>query len=312
MLADRAIAELLTDPARSDAIVAAAAGCSVSVVFRARAQLEATGAIPRVDVADRARRPDPPLPQRPRRARDRAVRVLAANPRRSDGMLAAAARVSLATITVTRHELEELGQIPVVPVARREHRARPPRPSRARRAILLGARSTREVSARAGVTRQWAWQARKTEQARPKMPRPPLPPVACEQCGNMFSPSRRQHVSRPQRYCSDSCAYAADRARRRANRPPPEPKPPKITELLPFDFSKGTCTHVPPSQASWWTSDNPVLREGAANICGVCPILHLCLDWSLSNLPRNNNVIYAGLGAEGRKELRRMIRDQRR
>ncbi len=304
---DRVVSELITSPQRSDRAIAAAARCSRDRIARVRATLEATGQIPRTDPASRTARPRPrPL----RRSRDRAIRVLLANPWRSDVLLAQAARVGVTTICQTRRELEASGHIPHVPPSGRERLHQRSKPSRARTAILLGARTSREVADQASVSMSWAWQARRTAAARPPVPKPPLPPVACEQCGNQFIPTRRQHHSRPQRFCSKICGDAAHLARKRAARPPPEPRPPKITELPPFDFSKGTCTHVPRSQQSWWTSDNPVLREGAANICGVCPVLHLCLEWSL-NLPRDDNTIYAGMGRAERRELRRMIRDLR-
>lgn len=361
--ADRATAELLKDPARPDAIVAAAAGCSGSVVFRARAQLEAarqipgravswaprdrvvseitrhparsdraiaaaagcsrdraarvrrvlerSGQIPPVSPADRAEHPRPrPL----RRARDRAVRVLSANPWRSDVMLARAARVSVTTITKTRHQLEATGQIPHVPASRRERLHVRAKPSAARRAIVLGARSSREVADAAQVSMSWAWKARRTQAARPRMPPPPLPPQPCEHCGNMFVPTRRQHLSRPQRYCSKTCASAAHTARKRARRPPPEPRPPKVIELPnPPSWEKGTCTRVPPSQQGWWTSDDPFMREAAAFICETCPVIESCLEWSLA-LPSRDNTIYAGLGGADRRAIRagRWPREARR
>ncbi len=299
---------LTADPYRSDAIVAAAAQCSRASVYPVRAALASSGQIPSVPPCDRTRRPQP---RRLARARDRAVRVLCANPYRSDALLGQAARVTRRYIAMVRAELESAGQIErVPPAARTERRPRRPQPGRARTAILRGARTPAEVAAAAGITRQAAWQALRTERARPPLPKPPLPPVACEQCGNQFTPTRRQHTSKPQRFCSKICGNAAHTARKRADRPPPEPRPPKITELPPFDFRKGACTHVPAAQARWWTSDNAAFREAAAYLCQTCPILHLCLDWSL-NLPRDDNTVYAGLGAQDRRELRRMIRDLR-
>ena len=294
--------ELSTDPCRSDAVVAAAAGCSRASVYPVRAALVSAGVIPPVPAS--ARTPRSP-PRRLARARDRAVRVLCANPRRSDALLGQAARTTRRYIAMVRAELEASGQIPRVPVAdRTERRPRRPQPSRARTAILLGARTSREVADAAGVTRQAAWQALRTERARPPLPKPPLPPVACEFCGNQFIPTRRQHLSRPQRYCSKICGSAAHTARKRADRPPPEPRPPKIPSLPnPPSWEKGICTHVPPSQQSWWTSDNPHLREGAANLCMSCPVLIPCAEWSL-HLPRDDDTIYAGLSAADRRAIR--------
>jgi Transcription factor WhiB len=306
---DRVIAEITADPARSDRAIASAAGCDRGRVARVRAKLEHQGAIPRVEPADRAERP---RPRQPRRARDRAVRVLVANPFRSDSLLASAARVGVTTICETRRELEQSGQIPRVPVSSREVLHVRRKPSRAHTAIVLGARTSREVADRAHVTMGWAWAALRAERARPPLPKPPLPPVACAHCGTMFVPTRRQHTSRPQRYCSDICADAAYSARRIARRPPPQPKPPRIIELPNApSWEKGLCTHVPASQAIWWTSDNAALRSGAAEICRACPIITPCLEWSV-NLPDADDTVYAGLGREGRRELRRLIRDQQR
>ncbi len=298
---------LTTDPYRSDTLIATAAGCSRASVYPVRAALVRSGQIPPVPASARTWRPPP---RRLARTRDRAVRVLCANPYRSDAVAGQAARVTRRYIAMVRAELESAGQIErIPPAARTERRPRRPQPGRARTAILLGARTPAEVAAAAGITRQAAWQALRNERARPPLPKPPLPPVACEQCGNMFTPTRRQHLSKPQRYCSRTCGYAAQTKRRHAAKPPPEPRPPKITELPPFDFSKGTCAHVPAAQARWWTSDNAAFREAASYLCQACPILHLCLDWSL-NLPRDDNTIYAGMGGAERRELRRMIRDR--
>ena len=269
---------LTADPYRSDAIVAAAANCSRASVYPVRAALEHSGQIPAVPACDRTRRPPP---RRLARARDRAQRVLIANPYRSDAVLAQAARVTRRYIAMVRAGLESSGQIEHIPPPHRtERRPRRPQPGPARTAILLGARTPAEVAAQAGITRQAAWQALRNERARPPIPLPPLPPVACEQCGGHFTPTRRQHRSKPQRFCSKICGNAAHTARKRADRPPPEPRPPKIRELIPFDFAKGTCAHVPRSQAAWWTSDNAASPRGRGVLVPACPILHLCLDWA--------------------------------
>ena len=216
---DRVIGEITANPARSDRALAAAAGCDRGRIARVRRELEASGRIPRTVPADRTERP---RPSQPRRARDRAVRVLIGNAWRSDVLLAREARTSVTTVCEARHELEADGAIPVVPPDRREHRPQPPRPSRSRRAIVLGARTPREVANAAGVTRGQGWKALKVERNRPKMPPPPLPPKQCEQCGRMFVPSRRQHASKPQRFCSKTCNERAHTIRRRAGKPPPD------------------------------------------------------------------------------------------
>jgi len=305
---DRVTGELLAGPERSDRAIAAAAGCSRDRVARVRRVLERAGEIPHVEPGRRTGRPRPrPL----RRSRDRAVRVLVANPFRSDVLLARAARVSVTTVCEARHELESSGQIPPVPASRREVLHQRRRASRTRQAIVLGARSPKDVAAAAGVSRGAAWAALRRERARPPIPKPPLPPQPCEQCGNMFSPSRRQHVSRPQRYCSDACAYAADRARRRANRPPPEPKPPKITELPPMPpeiVLGGLCVQpgLKKEHRYVWASDRTEDREIARRYCKVCSVQMVCRDWSMF-LP-NDDAIYAGLDGQDRQRLRQALR----
>jgi hypothetical protein len=64
----RARRELLADPARSDELIALAAGCSHPTASLARRELEAASLIPRVPVAGRTPRPHPPLASSPTRA----------------------------------------------------------------------------------------------------------------------------------------------------------------------------------------------------------------------------------------------------
>ncbi len=361
---DRATAELIRDPARSDRMIAAAAGCSHHGVATWRRSLEQSGQIP--PASQRARQPDPPRPVRARAeaelrrdpyrsdavvaaviggdryrvgrwrhaleasgqipviasgrraarlrprhsARERAATSLKSNAWRSDGMIARAARVSTPTVRKARHQLEAQGKIPRVPPGKRAiQRQRPRPPSPTRLAILLGARTSREVADQAHVTVGAGWKALRAEQRRPPVPRPLPPAQDCEHCGHPFIPPSPPR-GKPPRFCSDSCSDAAYKRKRHAAKPPPSPEP-RIRELPnPPSWEKGQCTHVPASQASWWTSSNPVLREGAANICGVCAVREPCLEWSLQ-LPPDDDVIYAGLGREGRRELRRMISDQR-
>ena len=295
---DRVTGEITRNPARSDRAIAEAAGCDCGRVARARRVLERDGQIPHIEPADRVERP---RPRQPRRNRDRAIRVLAANPWRSDGLLARQARIGVTTVCEARHQLEHTGQIPVVDPDRREHRTPSPRTGRGRTAIQRGARTPRQVADAAGISYGAAWKALAIERNRPKMPRPPPPPQQCEQCGNMFDPPNPPRGN-PPRYCSKGCGHAAQTARRRANRPPPEPRPPKVPELPnPPSWEKGLCTHTPKSQRSWWTSDNPVLREGAANICGVCPVAEPCLEWSLALPPDDNVSTRAWAAGNGRR-----------
>ncbi len=64
----RAAAELRRDPARSDAMIAAAAQVGHETVNRARRALERLGVIEAIPVPERAQRPRPPLPSRTRAA----------------------------------------------------------------------------------------------------------------------------------------------------------------------------------------------------------------------------------------------------
>ena len=303
--ASRADAELTRDPRRSDRAVAETAGCSRQAVARARARLTRTGAIPATAPAEREARLRPH-----HSARARAATSLKSNAWRSDGMIARAARVSTPTVRRVRAELEAAGKIPRVPPSKRAvQRQRPRPPSPTRLAILLGARTSREIADRAGVTVGAGWKALRAEKRRPPVPRPLPPAQDCEHCGFPFIPPSPPR-GKPPRFCSDSCSDAAYKRQRHAKRPPPETEPKVIALPNPPSWEKGLCTNMPASQASWWTSDNPVLREGASNICGVCPVREPCLEWSLA-LPPDDNVIYAGLGRDGRRELRRMISDQR-
>lgn len=303
--ASRADAELIRDPARSDRAVAGAAGCSRQAVARARARLVRTGAIPATAPAERAARLRPH-----HSARSRAATCLKSNAWRSDGMIARAARVSTPTVRRVRAELEQSGKIPRVPPSRRAvQRQRPRPPSPTRLAILLGARTSREITDQAHVTVGAGWKALRAERNRPPVPRPLPPAQDCEHCGFPFIPPSPAR-GKPPRFCSDSCSDAAYKRKRHADKPPPQPEPRYPSLPSPPSWEKGMCTHVPPSQASWWTSDNPVLREGAMNICGVCAVREPCLDWSLA-LPNDDNTVYAGLGRDGRRELRAALADLR-
>lgn len=271
-----------------------------------------------------------------REATSAAARVLIGEPARSDAMLAEQAGVSTTTIGSVRARLEQVGVIPRVPAADRLARPRPQRPSATALAILaLGPQATpRQIADAASVSMQAAWKAwRKlnpplqdcaaaTDQLTVvKMPRmlDDLAAAAdsisvsatatCAQCGQPFPVSTRDYR---RRYCTPACADAAAEAQGHAPKPrlaDPDHPPPAIQPLpRPPDWSRGTCAHVPPSQQSWWTSTDPILREAAAHICETCPILLPCAEFSLA-LPVTDNAIWAGMSQAER--LRRK-REERR
>jgi hypothetical protein len=55
-------------------------------------------------------------------------------------------------------------------------------------------------------------------------PKPPLPLIACAECGELFSPNPHKPS---QRFCKAPCRVAYVHAQRAAARPPKEPKAPK-------------------------------------------------------------------------------------
>jgi hypothetical protein len=236
-----------------------------------------------------------------RPATRRAAQQLITDPRKSDLALAEIARTSSTTIASVRARLEAVGVIERVKPADRTPRPRPQRQdSPAALAIAAGARTPRQVADAAGISLQAAWRAlRKLN--------PPLHDAAaaadalsvsasacCERCHAPFTFTPRPNRP-PRRWCGPDC--------RRPVRDPSAHHPPPITELPPFDFSKGLCTHVPPSQATWWTSDNVFLREAARELCLACPLLVPCAEWSM-HLPRRDTAIYGGMGAPERRALR--------
>lgn len=83
-------------------------------------------------------------------------------------MIARAARVSTPTVRKARAELERQGRIPRVPPGKRAvQRQRPRPPSPTRLAILLGARTSREIADAAHVTVGAGWKALRAERNRP-------------------------------------------------------------------------------------------------------------------------------------------------
>lgn len=234
----------------------------------------------------------------------RAARHLIEDPARSDALIAEAAHCSTTTIGSIRARLERAGVIEHVPVASRARVPYPQQPSAARDAILvLGTDAPAgEVARLAGVSLQAAWAMLR------KLGPVPLADCAasadaiavqaqalCERCHAPFTFVPRGNRP-PRRWCSPDC--------RRPVRDPYAHHPPPIIELPPFDFAKGLCTHVPASQASWWTSSETALREAARSICEVCPLLAGCADWSLS-LPVTDTAIYGAMSSTERLRLKR-------
>jgi hypothetical protein len=63
----------------------------------------------------------------------------------------------------------------------------------------------------------------------------------------------------------------------------------------PPDWSRGTCTLVPASQRSWWTSEDRDERQAAARMCAGCEIREQCAEWSMSLPVTDDAAVYAGL-----------------
>ena len=98
--------------------------------------------------------------------------------------------------------------------------------------------------------------------ARPAAAAPPDPPVACEQCGHEFTPTRRQHCQHaPAVQLKIRGTGPAHSAASREDRPPGAQAAEDHRAAAAPDFSQGTCTHVPASQAA--LVDTPTTRPPA-------------------------------------------------
>jgi hypothetical protein len=271
-----------------------------------------------------------------REATSRAARALIEDPHRSDQALAEQAQTSSTTIASVRARLEQVGVIERVPVSQRTQRPRPQRPSATRDLIEQGITSPREVARLAGVSLQAAHQMLRklnpplSDAAAAvdaltvvKMPRmldecaaaadsiSVRVAVTCTWCSAVFCTSTADAQGRKRRFCSDSCRDADSRERGHAPRPrkaDPLHPPPQIRPLPPApDLSAGTCAHVPPAQARWWTSSDPFLREAAANLCMTCPVLLPCSRYALA-LPVTDNAVWAGMSQAERLRRKRAER----
>jgi hypothetical protein len=275
----------------------------------------------------------------------RAVREIVSDPARSDELIARLARCSPTTVASARQRLESIGLVEHVPAPQRLARPRV-QPSRTRDAIaLLGPSATpRQVADAAQVSMAAAWKA--LSKVRPKLAdaaaatdalsvvitaQPvqtadaaaatdaiaiskelnPADAAAatdalrttasaiCERCGGTFTFTPRRNAP-PRTWCGQGC--------KRAGSNPSASYPPALPAFPPPPhFAKGLCTHVPASQATWWTSSEPALREAARSICEVCPILYQCAEWSLS-LPVTDTAIYGAMSTHQRLALKREMR----
>jgi Transcription factor WhiB len=278
----------------------------------------------------------PWLTTTPRPAASAAGRELQRDPHRSNQVIAAALRCSPVTVFYARRVLERSGAIPHVPPAHRIARPRPQ--SSAALAVAQGASSPRSVAEAASVTLRTA--QRQLARARPAQHDAAAAADAISVRDDTPSPGSRATealLAHPRR---SNYALAADaacdeatirRARQRLERsneilayvteerdpkgPPGQPpgpirRPPKIPDLpKPPDWSEGTCAHVPPSQQGWWTSQDPVLREAAANLCLSCPVLQPCAEFSLA-LPVHDPAIYGGMSQVERLRRKHAQRQQ--
>lgn len=270
-----------------------------------------------------------------RPAASRAERELLSDPARSDELIAAALGCSNVTVWYTRQRLEQAGSIPAIPPPQRLARPRPP--SQAALAVALGASTPADVAQAAGVTIRTA--QRQIQRARPAhhdaaaaidslSVRDTTPnPAGRATEALLLHPRRSNYLLAEQAGCDEATIRRARARLERAGeliayvteerepKGPPGPPPgdqrrePRIPDLpRPPDWSRGVCAHVPASQATWWTSSDPVLREAASHLCQTCPVLEPCAQWSLS-LPVHDIAVWAGMS---RQERLRRKAEQRR
>ena len=273
----RAVHELVDDPARSDLLIAAIAGCSSTTVARARAKLESTGLVQVIPPADRLAQPRSlqPCPT--------ATAIAILGPDATPRAIADAAQVSMQAawkaLAKVRPRIADCAAATDALAVSKEVS-----PADAAAATdQLSVQITRD-------TRALADAAASAEQIRVRVE------AVCERCGGQFSFIPRR--DKPARvHCGQGCKRAGSGAA--ASYPPAIPAFPAAP-----DFSKGLCTHVPASQRTWWTSNETALREAARSICEVCPILFQCAEYSLS-LPVHDTAIYGAMSTHQRLALKR-------
>ena len=146
---DRASAELVTNPYRSNGLIAQLADCTPTTAGQARYDLERTGLIHHVPAIERIPKL---LATAPRPQATAAARALIDDPHRSDQLIAEAAGCSRATAWHARAQLESMGLIPVVRPPQRATRL--PRAPRYADAAASTDALTVSVSARCPRCRQ--------------------------------------------------------------------------------------------------------------------------------------------------------------
>ena len=189
-----------------------------------------------------------------------------------------------------------------------------PQLDRAASAVLaFPHRTDAAIAEQAGCSRASVWRARRQLEAAGVIPADPHQPGAAATRQLVLNPARSNRLIAEQAGCDEATVRRArarleqggqalatlitDREWRGPPGQPPGPvrKPPQIPDLpAPPDWSEGRCAHVPASQAGWWTSSDPVLREAAAHICETCPILAECAAWSLA-LPVTDPAVYGAM-----------------
>jgi Transcription factor WhiB len=268
--ASAAEAELQRDPYRSDATIAAALHCSPVTVFYARRVLERSGAIPHVPPAHRLARPRPV----------------------SDAALAVAQGASTA---------EAVAEAASVTLRTAQKHLQRTRPQQQDCAAATDSLSVRDDTPSPG--------SRATEALLAHPRRSNYALAADAACDEATIRRARQRLERS----NEILAYVTEE--RTPKGPPGQPpgeqrRPPKIPDLpKPPDWSEGTCAHVPPAQQGWWTSQDPVLREAAANLCLSCPVLQPCAEFSLA-LPVHDPAIYGGMSQVERLRRKHAARQQ--
>ena len=223
----------------------------------------------------------PWAPSTPRRAAERAVIALLADPARSDAAIAADARTSATTVARVRATMPGY-DVPRVP------RPRPRRGWRTTLAIIAGATSPRQVADMAGISYQAAWKALN-----------PYRPATIDAAGAADLLTVTVRAPLADLGAADGLLHTATGRRRE----------PRIPDLPPApDFARGLCTTSPPAQRMWWTSADRTDREAAQRMCATCPVRTPCEAWALAAGERVlGSAIYAGMSGNQRRIRRREL-----
>jgi hypothetical protein len=257
--------ELITDPRRSDEMIATGAGCSRATVASVRARLERAGVIVVVRPADRIQRPRPPLPSR---ARD-AITAGASTPR----------------------EIADLAGISVQAAHKMLNKLRPRLADAAASADVIGVsimpRQLQDGGCAADVLQIQATAVCARCGTR-FATSPRLVPA-------------RQFCSAG---CRNANSHALGHQLRPRSGDPGHHPPPVISLPPAPDWSRATCTTAPAGIRPYWTSDDREERSYARVLCGRCPVRPECEVWSLA-LPVTDNAIYGGMSQIQRLKARR-------